>query len=485
MNQPKVKYTLSNWDLVTVNPNYKTWDWKDLFCFWGVNVQSIIGFSLIASLYTIYSLNTFVVFFGTILGSIFVYFFSNLIGKPSQKYGLPFAVLLRSSLGFRGAKTFGLIRSIVGIFMFGVQTYFLSKIIGYLIRITIFSIDNSVLDQEIFMTFLLGLNVIDWISFFIVIIFQTLMFSVGIQFNKKLINYSAIIVYLGILLFFFTVFLSDVKITSKAFIDILDFKNFVDINNIAPILTVAGTIFAYFSIIIISFGDFSRYVKSEEDLTKGNLSLILNLIIFSFLAVFIVIGSDVFLNQKFENLDRIFTNPTDIVGKFDNIQITIIALFFIVIASASTNLVANFIPSQYSLINFYPKKLTLKSASYTISVVGFLIGIFWLTLLSQIGILSFVDTFGSFFGPIFGLMIADYYLIKQKNISNKDIYSVETDSVYYFSNGWHIKAIYSLLIGFIFSASTIWNPNLMFLHSYAWIIGAFISLIIYYLLAKK
>lgn len=485
MNQPKVKYTLSNWDLVTVNPNYKTWDWKDLFCFWGVNVQSIIGFSLIASLYTIYSLNTFVVFFGTILGSIFVYFFSNLIGKPSQKYGLPFAVLLRSSLGFRGAKTFGLIRSIVGIFMFGVQTYFLSKIIGYLIRITIFSIDNSVLDQEIFMTFLLGLNIIDWISFFIVIIFQTLMFSVGIQFNKKLINYSAIIVYLGILLFFFTVFLSDVKITSKAFIDILDFKNFVDINNIAPILTVAGTIFAYFSIIIISFGDFSRYVKSEEDLTKGNLSLILNLIIFSFLAVFIVIGSDVFLNQKFEDLDRIFTNPTDIVGKFDNIQITIIALFFIVIASASTNLVANFIPSQYSLINFYPKKLTLKSASYTISVVSFLIGIFWLTLLSQIGILSFVDTFGSFFGPIFGLMIADYYLIKQKNISNKDIYSVETDSVYYFSNGWHIKAIYSLLIGFIFSASTIWNPNLMFLHSYAWIIGAFISLIIYYLLAKK
>ena len=485
MNQPKVKYTLSNWDLVTVNPNYKTWDWKDLFCFWGVNVQSIIGFSLIASLYTIYSLNTFVVFFGTILGSIFVYFFSNLIGKPSQKYGLPFAVLLRSSLGFRGAKTFGLIRSIVGIFMFGVQTYFLSKIIGYLIRITIFSIDNSVLDQEIFMTFLLGLNIIDWISFFIVIIFQTLMFSVGIQFNKKLINYSAIIVYLGILLFFFTVFLSDVKITSKAFIDILDFKNFVDINNIAPILTVAGTIFAYFSIIIISFGDFSRYVKSEEDLTKGNLSLILNLIIFSFLAVFIVIGSDVFLNQKFEDLDRIFTNPTDIVGKFDNIQITIIALFFIVIASASTNLVANFIPSQYSLINFYPKKLTLKSASYTISVVSFLIGIFWLTLLSQIGILSFVDTFGSFFGPIFGLMIADYYLIKQKNISNKDIYSVETDSVYYFSNGWHIKAIYSILIGFIFSASTIWNPNLMFLHSYAWIIGAFISLIIYYLLAKK
>ena len=485
MNQPKVKYSLSNWDLVTVNPNYKTWNWKDLFCFWGVNVQSIIGFSLIASLYTIYSLSTFVVFFGTILGSILVYFFANLIGKPSQKYGLPFSVLLRSSLGFKGAEFFGLIRSIVGIFMFGVQTYFLSKIIGYLIRIIIFSVDNTLLDQEIFLIFLLGLNIIDWVSFIIVIIFQTLMFSVGAQFNKKLVNYSAIIVYAGIVLFFFTVLLSDVKMTANAFISILDFKNFLNSDNVAPILTVAGTIFAYFSIIIISFGDFSRHVKSEDDLKKGNLSLILNLIIFSFFAVFIVVGSDTFLNQKFEDLDRIFTNPTDIIGKFDDIQITIIALFFIIVASASTNLVANFIPSQYSLINFSPKNLTLKSASYTISAIGFFIGIFWLTVLSQIGILSFVDTLGSFFGPIFGLMVADYYLIKDKNISNKDIYLAEAESVYYFSNGWHIKAVYSLVIGFIFSSSTIWNINLMFLQSYAWIIGAFISSLTYYLLAKK
>ena len=485
MNQPKVKYSLSNWDLVTVNPNYKTWDWKDIFCFWGVNVQSIIGFSLIASLYTIYSLNTFVVFFGTILGSLLVYLFSNLIGKPSQKFGLPFAVLLRSSLGFRGAKFFGLIRSIVGIFMFGIQTYFLSKAIGYLIRILIFSIDNSALDQEIFLIFLLGLNIIDWISFILVIIFQALMFSVGIQFNKKLINISAVIVYTGMILFFFSVFLSDVKITSKAFIEILNYKNFFNINNIAPLLTVAGTIFAYFSIIIISFGDFSRYVKDEKNLEKGNLSLILNLVIFSFFAVFIVIGSDVFLNQKFEDINRIFTNPTDIIGKFDNLQITTIVLFFIIVGSASTNLVANFIPSQYSLINFMPTLLTLKSASYTISIIGFVIGIFWLTFLSQIGILSLIDTFGSFFGPIFGVIIIDYYLIKESNLSNKDLYSADNNSIYYYSNGWHIKAIYSLSLGFIFSASTIWNVNLMFLQSYAWIIGAIISSLTYYLLAKK
>ena len=485
MNQPKVKYSLSNWDLVTVNPNYKTWNWKDMFCFWGVNIQSVIGFSLIASLYIVYDLNTLVVFFGTILGSFFVYLFSNLIGKPSQKFGLPFTVLLRSSLGFKGAEYFGLLRGLVGIFMFGVQTYFLSKAFGYLIRILIFSIDSSLLNKDIFLVFILGIDIIDWISFTAVIIFQTLMFSVGINFNKRLINYSAITVYGGMLIFFFGVLLSDVKLTSQAFYELLDYKNLLVNDNIFALLTVAGSIFAYFSIIIVSFGDFSRYVKNEDELKKGNLSLIANLIIFSVFSVFIVVGSDVFLNLRFLDLSSILTNPTDIIGKFDNTLITVIAIFFIIISSASTNLVANFIPSQYSLINFLPNSLNLKRASYIILIISFFIGIFWLTVLSQIGILSFVDTFISFFGPLFGVMVADYYLIKSQSISNKDIYSTTRDSIYYFSNGWHIKGCYSIFIGFIFSASTIWNPNLMFLQSFGWIIGAFISSLTYYLLAKR
>ena len=85
MSQQKSKKTLINWDLVSVNPNNKTWDWKDLFYFWGVNIQSIIGFSLIASLYIIYDMNSMVVFFGTIFGSFLVYFFFKLDWKTITK----------------------------------------------------------------------------------------------------------------------------------------------------------------------------------------------------------------------------------------------------------------------------------------------------------------------------------------------------------------------------------------------------------------
>jgi len=485
MSRKKVKYSLSNWDLVSVNPSYKVWTWKDLFSFWAVNIQSVIAFSLIASLYIVYNLNTFVVFFGTLIGSLLVYFLANLIGKPSQKYGLPFAVLLRTSLGYKGAKYFGFLRCLIGIFMFGIQTYFLSKAFTYLIRISLFSIDSSILENQIFLIFILGLNVIDWTSIIIAILFQSFLFSIGINFNKKIINYSAIIVYSGILFFFFVILLNDVKSTSKAFIEILNYKNLIDKNNIWPLITIVGTVFAYFSILLLNFGDFSRYVKNEKELKKGNLSLILNLIIFSFFSVFIVIGSDVYLNLKFLDLNSILTSPNDIIGKFDNLTITIIALLFIIIASISTNLVSNFIPSQYSLINFIPSKLNLKSSSFIIGLLGFVVSIFWLSLISQIGILSFVDTFAAFFGPLFGVIIADYYLIKNKELSNNDIYSVDGEGLYFYSGGWHIKGVYSLFIGFIFSSSTIWNVNLMFLQTYSWIIGAFVSWITYYLLAKK
>ena len=99
--------------------------------------------------------------------------------------------------------------------------------------------------------------------------------------------------------------------------------------------------------------------------------------------------------------------------------------------------------------------------------------------------LAFIDTFASFFGPLFGVIVVDYYLIKKSSLDSKDIYSLDSDSLYFYSNGWHIKAVYSLILGFIFSASTIWNESLMNFQSYSWLAGALISSLIYYLLVNK
>ena len=485
MIQEKSNIQLTNWELVSVNPSNKIWNWKDLFCFWGNTIQSIIGFSIIASLYLVYELNVSVVFFGTFAASLLVVFLTNLIGKPSQKHGIPFPVFLRTSMGIFGAKYVAILRGLVAIFMFGVQTFFLSKSIGYLIRISLFSIDSTFLDKEIFTLFFYGLNIIDWFSFVFAIFLQIYLFRKGQIFNKIIINISAIFVYIGLILFCVIIASTNLVDVVDSFKDLLVFDNVISKSNISPFLTVFGTMFAYFSIVIVNFGDFSRFVKNENELKKGNLSLLINLIFFSIFAIFIVIGADIILNKNLQVMDRILVSPTDIIGKFDNIFLSVAALFFILFATASTNLIANFIPSQNCLINLMPSKLNSTSSGVVIGILGFFIGALWVPLLSQIGILSIVDTFGAFFGPIFGIIIADYYLIKEKEIVNKDIFSTNENGAYYFSGGWHLKAIYALLVAFVFSAATIWNPEFRFLQSYSWLIGAFIGFMMHYLLSKK
>ena len=106
----KEKFDLVNWEIVSVNPVDKNWRWIDFFCFWAVNIQSIIGFSLIASLYIIYDLNFFIVLSGSITATLLVYLLSNLIGTLSQKHGIPFPVLLRISIGLNAARYFAMLR---------------------------------------------------------------------------------------------------------------------------------------------------------------------------------------------------------------------------------------------------------------------------------------------------------------------------------------------------------------------------------------
>ena len=485
MIQEKENFPLKNWEIVSVNPSQKNWTWKDLFCFWGSGIQSIVGFSLIASIYLIYNLNFLIVLIGCVVSSILVYLFCNLIGQPSQKHGLPFPVILRSSMGINGARYIALIRGVVGIFMFGVQTFFISKSIGYLIRILIFNIDDSILDQEIFLSFYMSLNIIDYVALILSLVIQYIFFSKGISRNKSFINFSAFFVYFGLIIFLIMIVAENYNELSKSIKIVLNVENVVSKSNILPLLTVIGTMFAYLSIVILNFGDFSRYVKNESELKKGNLSLILNLILFSIFSILIVLGSDIILVKNMIAAEQLLTNPTDIIGKFDNTFLTVFALIFIFFASLSTNLIANYIPSQNVLINFLPNSFSLKSAGIFIVITSFFISMFWLPVLSQIGILSFVDTVGAFFGPIFGIIIADFYLIQKKTINNKDIFSSISSSSYYYTNGWHLKALSALLVGFIFSASTIWNSNLIFLQPYSWMIGAFVSWLSYYLLLSK
>ena len=485
MSLNKEKIELSNWELVSVNPNSKNWNWTDIFCFWSVGTQSIISFALISSLYLLYDLNFYEVFFGTIIASLLICFLSSIVGSPSQKHGIPFPVFLRISSGYLGAKYISLLRGIVGIFFFGVQTYFISRSIGYLIRISLFNIDSNLLNNDIFLIFFMSMNLIDWIALLLTLFLQYFLFSKGQKLIRNIINFSALFVYFGLFLFF-VIFLaeSDYYVTDTL-ISQLNIVNGLENFRMKNTLGVTGTFFAYYSILILNFGDYSRYVKNYSELLKGNISLVLTSIIFSFFALFIVTGSDIYFKTNSIEINNLLTNPTDIIGKINNTYLTVSVLIFILIASLSSNLIANYIPSQNVILNFLPKKMTLKTSGLFIIFLGLFVAFLWTPFFSQNGSLSIIDTLACFFGPIFGVMTIDYYYIKKKEIINSDIFFARQESVYMYSKGWNYKSVYSILIGTVFAFTTIWNFSFNNYESFSWIIGLIVSSIIYYLLASE
>ena len=150
--------SLFNEDLAPTPPNDREWGWFELFNVWANDVQSLFGYTLAASLFVTYGLNGWAVFAGIVLAGFIVMGLVNLIGKPSVEHGIPFPVMARASMGVRGANFPAMIRAVVAIFWFGVQTYFASTALSLAFIALIGS--NG---QPVF----LDLSSIEWIAFLI------------------------------------------------------------------------------------------------------------------------------------------------------------------------------------------------------------------------------------------------------------------------------------------------------------------------------
>ena len=157
--------------------------------------------------------------------------------------------------------------------MFGVQTFFISKSLGYIFRIIIFKIDSQLINHEFFLLFFFGLNAIDWSALFLTLIIQFILFTQSQNFNKSFIKFSSVFIYFGLVLFLIIIISEHYAELVSSFKLSTNINNAVSKNNIYPFISITGTMFAYFSIMLVNFGDFSRFAKNNSGLTQGNLSL--------------------------------------------------------------------------------------------------------------------------------------------------------------------------------------------------------------------
>ena len=392
----------------------------------------------------------------------------NLTGKPSVKYGIPFPVLIRASMGINGANLPAILRAIIGIFWYGVQTYFASTAVAILLTIVIGSPDTT----------FLGLNSTAWIAFVIVWVFQILLFWAGIEPIKHFLNWAGPLVYVVMVILMAVIWYQSGSELLPAINSIFASGSDYSGNSIQAFTAIVGTMVAYFAAVVINFGDFSRFLRSERDMRLGNLlGLPINMVFFSFIALVITAGTLVIFGEA-------LTNPSDIVDRVDSLPLTIIAALTFFAATVGINMVANFIPPAYDLANLFPKHINFRMGGLITAVIAFFVGALWLSFISKIGIVGFVNTIGAVIAPFFGILVIDYYLIKRQHIDMNDLFSAQPTGAYYYYKGWNIRALIAFAIGALFSIATVLIPALTKLEGYGFLLGAAIGGIVYWVLMR-
>lgn len=452
-----------------VTKEEKSWGWFAIFNIWANDIQSLFGYSLVASLFISYGVSGWTAFAALITAGLMVMFLVNLSGAAGERYGIPYPVLARASMGTAGAKLPAVLRATVAVFWYGVQVYFASTALALLIR----SLSGITAGTEY-----LGLDSIDWMSFVIVWAFHILIFWHGMNWVETFLNIAGPFVYavmIGLVMVLWSK--SDGQLLSQAQ-TIFANPEATWGSEIKGFIAIVGTMVAYFAAVMINFSDFSRYARNKSAMIKGNLAgLPFNMILFSALALLTTAGAAVVYGEE-------IINPTEIVGRTDSVLLGVIAAITFFAATVGINLVANFVPAVNGIANLSPHKISFRRAGMITSLFALVIGGFWTSFISQFGISGFVNTLGATLAPLYGIMIVDYYTLRKQVLKRDDLYDLE-GGTYHFGNGWNNNALVAFGIAGVFSVATVWVPLLGQLSGYAWLIGAILGGLIYYARCKK
>jgi len=474
---------LYNSDLAPTQESKKNWGWFEIFNVWANDVQSLFGYTLAASLFLASGLNGWAVFLALILAGFFIMWLVNLSGSPSVKHGIPFPVFVRSSMGVFGANFPAMARGIVAMFWYGAQTYAASTAVALLLT----ALTGSSGSGDF-----LGMSNIMWISFIFVSAFQIFLFWQGIDLIRKFLNFAGPAVYIVMIVLMLTIWIKAggglLSEVGEIFSGGERSGGFEGLGDKGAFLAVFGIMVGYFAAVVINFGDFSRFVTNEKEMKKGNLyGLVGNIILFSFITLMITGGTIAVFGEY-------VAQPTDMVARIDNIFLTIVAAFAFFSATVGINMVANFIPPAYDLANLMPSKISFRIGGLITAGFGFVIGGLWVSVITNMGMFPFVNTLGAILAPVFGIMISDYYLIKNQRLDVNDLFDGKGGK-YFYGNGFNSKAMYAWIISGYIAMGTVW-PNLLIFDAlkdffanagggFAWIIGAALGAVIHLAISKR
>jgi nucleobase:cation symporter-1, NCS1 family len=453
--EPQQRSWLWNKDLAPIPLDQRTWGTYNYAALWvamSVNIPTyMLASGMIAG-----GMNWKQAIFTVFLGNVIVLIPMLLNAHAGARYGIPFPVFARSSFGVLGANIPAVLRALVACGWFGIQTWIGGEAINTLLAALMPAWNHP------------------WLCFFLFWLLNVAVILRGIDTIRSLQGIAApVLLVLGLAMLAWAYVkaggFGPMLSTPSKFHTFGEFFAFF-----VPSLT--GVV-AFWATVALNIPDFTRYAKGQREQVLGQaLGLPTTMTLYSFIGVAVTSATVVVFGAA-------IWDPVAVLSRLGSPVAVVIAMIALLLATLNVNVAANVVSPANDFSNLYPRKISFKMGGVITCMLGLLMQP-W-KLMSNYGtyIVGWLVGYSSFLGPIAGVMIADYYVVRKKIILTEDLYSRHT--FYEFTNGFNWRAIGALVVGIAVALSGLVVPSLSGLYHYAWFVGFGVSFGVYLALMRS
>jgi NCS1 family nucleobase:cation symporter-1 len=460
---------LANDDLIPLQQ--QTWSSYNIFAFWMSDVHSVGGYVTAGSLFAL-GLSSWQVLIALLTGIVIVNIFCNLVAKPSQHAAVPYPVMCRSAFGVLGANLPAIIRGLIAVAWYGIQTYLASAALD-VVLLKLFPALAPYADVHKYG--FLGLPLLGWGTYALLWVLQACVFWTGMETIRRFIDFCGPAVY--VVMFILCGYLLYRSHWHVGF----NLGGQKTGNTVAVMLGAIALVVSYFSGPMLNFGDFSRYGRSFGAVKRGNfLGLPVNFLMFSLLVVVTAAATVPVFGE-------LITDPVQTVARIDSTTAIVLGALTFTIATIGINIVANFVSPAFDFSNVNPQRISWRAGGM-IAAIGSVLITPW-NLYSNPEVIHYtLETLGAFIGPLFGVLITDYYLVKKQRIVVDDLFTMSKAGTYWYHKGYNPKAVAATIVGAVVAMFPVLFGHLTGMTTaaqYSWFVGCALSFAVYWALMRN
>ncbi|MFB7593999.1 NCS1 family nucleobase:cation symporter-1 [Streptomyces sp. NPDC056160] len=457
---------LYTYDLAPTKREGRRWGAYNVFTLWANDVHSLGNYAFAIGLFAL-GLNVWGILAAFALASVLLFLLLTLSGFMGHKTGVPFPVMSRIAFGVKGAKIPAAVRGLVAIAWFGIQTYLASAVLSTLL-VAMFP-GLSRLDTNS----LLGQSSLGWITFLALWGLQVLIVSYGMQMIRRYMAFAAPTTLLTMCALAVWMF-----VRAGGSVSLDDGGPLTGGAMWLQVLQAAALWVVIYGTFVLNFCDFTRSARSRGSIVRGNVvGIPVNMLFFACIVA-------VLSGAQFKLDGRVITSPTDIVRTIPNMFLLAVASLALIALTVAVNLLANFVAPIYALVNLFPRRLDFRRAGLVSAGLGLVITP-WNLYNNPVAVNYFLGGLGALLGPLFGVIMADYWMLRKSRVNVPALYTEDPDADYHYRRGYNPRAIAAFVPSAAVAVTVALVPLFHSAAGFSWFVGAALGAVLYTALADR